>query len=339
MLFRTLILPGVLLPALFAALAYGFSTSLARRSRATSGAGALALAAAFLTTFVALTGWPRWPPVEATQRLFFVVALAALIVWGFALRGRARLPWLLHAGLVALVLGLVLESQIENRWSVLQSIGWLVALLVLAMVVDWALVISFRGDGIRDGLLGILVRLAVVGGSAGVLGLSQSARLAQIAGGLACGMTVVEIAGWFERRRPWQPADAAVLNSALVGLLLAGYFYAGLTPLTAGLVLLAFLLLALPQERWWARLAPLLPLALALGIVVAAFLTEEDDPYGDYSALTLPAARAPSAEARWQRAWSPGSLPEGARLREGTRLPVVGVVSCVREASPSLQCI
>ena len=54
---------------------------------------------------------------------------------------------------------------------------------------------------------------------------------------------------------------------------------------TLGLVL-ALLLLGLGGDGWAPRLAPLLPLLAALGLVVSAFLNQPEDPYDYYSSAT-----------------------------------------------------
>ena len=76
MLIKSFLLPGVVVPTLCAAVALAASAWWGRsgRSSALSG-GSLAVGAAFLSAYVAITGWPRFPPVESTQRLFFWVAV------------------------------------------------------------------------------------------------------------------------------------------------------------------------------------------------------------------------------------------------------------------------
>ena len=62
MLFRSILLPTLLIPTISATLAlavliFGLG-DVARRGR-----GATVAALAFLSGFAAMTGWPRWPPI------------------------------------------------------------------------------------------------------------------------------------------------------------------------------------------------------------------------------------------------------------------------------------
>lgn len=286
MLFETILLPGVIVPMVAAAALFGLVHVLVRRRERDGRGAGLAVATAFFSAHVAISGWPRWPPVEASQRLLFVVAVVAAAAWLFALwRGRA-LPAVVRGIVLAGLLGLLLQSQVEHRWSGVEAAAWLLGLLLAALAFDWAL--GRNLDSAVQGSAGVVaasVRLAVVGGSALALGLGESARLAQLAGALAGAMLAVEIVARLLGRRAWHGSDGLVLTSAGFGLLAIGYFYAQLGALPAILLLAAFLLLGLPPSSIWARLAPLVPLAIALGILIAAALAEEDDPYADYGAL------------------------------------------------------
>lgn len=295
MLFESLLLPGVLIPAAAAAIVYFAATLVRRKESSSRGGASLALAAAFLSAFVAMTGWPRLPPVGSTQRLFYLVALAGVVGLVAGWRGRDRLSWVVRGFLCGLLLGFMLQSKIANAWSPPAAAAWLAGLFALGLAFAWAIETNLRQDGEAGDLRLACVRLAVLAGTALVLGLSGSARLAQLAGALACGVFVVEVLARVAKRRPWLGGDAAVPALAVFGLMLSGYFYASLEVWPALATVAAFLLLALPAGRFrGAWLAPLLPLALALGLVVAAFLAKEDDPYAGYGKLEAapPASRS-----------------------------------------------
>ena len=285
MLFRSLILPGVLIPSAFALAVVLIAAWVAkRRPGAFSGAGP-AIAAAFLAAFVAATGWPRWPPVGSSQKLFYVVAAAALAGLAAAALRRRFADWLARGALTALLLVFLLQPRLD-AWSGGRAALWLAGLFVAGVAVFWAWGTSLAATSDGDSLFSAAVRAAVVGGSAVVLGLSESALLAQLAGAAACGVVVVELAGRALKRRAWQHGDDLAVSAVLVGLLLIGHFYAGLKPSTAILLVLAYLLLTLPGDLWWHRLAPLLPLAVAVGLAVAAVLAKEKDPYDYYSSVS-----------------------------------------------------
>lgn len=286
MLFQSLLIPGVLVPAVFAAAVFGLFHWLGKRHDGPAAAGAMALAAAFLSASVALTGWPHWPPIAAIQRVFFLVILAALAAWILGRLGRARTPWAVRVVIVATTLGLTLQSQIKNRWTGGQASLWLAGLLVGALAVAWALDrnLATTDTASKREWLPALTRLALVGSTALMLGLSESAQLAQLVGALACGMAAVEIVGRLGAHPPWQGIDSLVPVTVLTGLISIGHFYAGLGVWPALLLVLAFVLLAPAHQRGAGRvLLPLVPLLLALALVIVTFLNQEDDPYGDYS--------------------------------------------------------
>lgn len=288
MLFENILLPGVVIPTACAAAVLLAAVLADRRRRSsTVGGGAAALGAALLSAHVAASGWPAWPPIDSTQRLFFVVALAAALG---ALRGWLReegSPWWVRGGLVLLLLLGMLKTPLEHTWKGGEAVLWMALLFTAVLAAGRSLEADLTAP---YGLAAALARLALPGGVAVLLGLSGTVRLAQLAGALACGVLVVEVAALRWRRRPWLPADAWVLAAALCGLLLGGYFYASLAALPAALGLLALLLPGLVARRRGAwRLVPLVPLAIALALATAAALGREDDPYGAYGRLEAPA--------------------------------------------------
>jgi len=293
MLFRNLILPGVVVPAVVAAVGVSIA-AWARRRPAPLAAGP-AVAAAFLAAFVAITGWPRWLPVEASQRLFFLIAVAALLGLAWTWIRPAAVAWIVRAVAVGVPLVLLLRAPLEHRWSTGQAALWLGGLLAAGLALLRALEARFDPDRSAPSLVAAAVLPALLGGTAVVLGLSASARLAQLAGALAVAVAVVELVAKVLGRRPWIRGDALPVAVGVLGLLLIGYFYAQVEALPALLLLAAYLLLALPGDAWWRRLVPLLPLAVALGLVIAAELQKEEDPYGDYYASVVAVPGNPPA--------------------------------------------
>jgi hypothetical protein len=281
MLIDNVLVPGIVVPLVATALALFLLELLHRRwQRPWRGAAGVAVAAGFLAAFVAVSGWPRWVPVEATQRLFFLVAGASVASW---LVARAPNRWVLLAvevGTVALLLALVLQTQLEHSWEPQQAILWLGGLALATLAVTRAI-----GTSLTHGDRGIapFVRMGVVAGVAVLLGLSDSFRLALLGGGLACATAMVDLVVLRGRAR-WDRADALVVAISLQGLMMTSYFYAGLTPWSALLALLALLALSLSGSKSRAlRLAPLLPIALAIALALANLLSAED-PYDDYYA-------------------------------------------------------
>lgn len=289
MLFENLLLPGVLIPGGCAAAALLLASWLDRRRRAsTVGGGAAALGLAYLSANVALTGWPSWPPGDSTQRLLFLVLAAAFLS---AVRGwlmESAPPWWLRLGFTFLLLLAMLKTPLEHSWSGGEAVLWLTVLLAVGFGLARSLAADMEGAA---GVVAAGVRVALLCGVAAVLGLSGTARLALLAGALACALFVVEVLAARLRRRPWLAGDAWVLALPVFGLLLGGYFYASLEPLPGALLLVALLLPGVVVARPGAwRLLPLVPLALALAIVIAGALAKEDDPYGYYGSVGIPGA-------------------------------------------------
>lgn len=287
MLFETILLPGVLVPAAAAGVALLLVLVADRRQReSTVGGGSLAVGGAFIAAYVALTGLPRWPPVESTQRLFFLVLLSAIVGLAWGWRQEKSPPWVVRAALLGLLLSLVLRSLIE-RWSPGTAAVRLVGLFILGIALLWAFERSLA-VGRSTGLVPAAVRLAVFGGSAVVVGLSGTARLGQLMGALTCGVFVVELVARWRRRRPWLAGDGVVLSLAVFGLLLGGFFYASLENWPAIVLGVALLTLgAVAGASGSARWLPLAPLLLALGLVAYAVANQEDDPYGYYGSTPM----------------------------------------------------
>jgi len=302
-LFRNLLLPTLLVPTIGACL----MLLVLRGERAERLKGAAAAALAFLSGFVALTGWPRWLPVEATQRLFFLVALAGAAAWLGDPERKRWIGWITRGLLAAALPIWILRALIQHSWSAFESAAWTVGLVVVGLVLhgSWSTSLSTEGD--RGDHVAGLVRLALLGGLAATLGLSGSARLAQLTGALTCGVGVVEVGSRVLRRRPWHGGAALALATAVLGLLMIGRFYADLQPWPAILLVLAFILLGVPTGgRPRLRLLALVPAVLALGLAVHATLNQPEDPYADYYTRLQPdgsncRSRLDGGKMRWPR--------------------------------------
>jgi hypothetical protein len=282
-LFRSILLPTLLVPILAATVALVLLNFGLRGERADRGRGGTATALAFLSGFVAMTGWPRWPPIEATQRLFFLVAVAALATWLVGGERKWFGVWFARAALVGAMLPLLLKTPLEHTWTTTQSVVWMGTLFVAGMAIHWAWGESLEQEGDREHWIAAVLRIALLSGTAAILGMSGTARLAQLAGALTCGLGVIEVGSRVLRRRPWQAAAALVPVTAIFGLLVAGHFYANLTLVSAVLVVVSCVLVGVPVGgKSRLRLLALVPLAIALGLTLQATLNAPEDPYADY---------------------------------------------------------
>ena len=288
LLFQNVILPGFLVPALAALLGLAGARALARHRTSEPAGGALPLGLAFLAAYVAISGWPRWMPVEATQRLFFFIALATLLAAPLRrLHSGTRLAAMFAFATPAAAL--LLQGQIQHRWTVVQSAIWVLGLGALGVVFAAAWSQSTRTDTGSDRAVprttwhDALLLPTLVGCAALALGLTGSALLGQMMGALAVGCVVVGIAEFLSGRF-WAPADALVWQLGVGGLLLLGFFYSELGAIPALLLAVSLVLLGghhhgSPIPR---KLLILLPALIAAAIIVYGVATAPPDPYAGY---------------------------------------------------------
>ena len=287
---------GVVLPAGVAAAALGLALSIRRSSDGASQrrwAGAIALPGAYLAGHVFIAGWPSWPAIEASEWLVYFAAAAMVVgVVDSAPSTRWWIRWPLRVALSLAVVWLLSGSMREYRWDSRESAVWLLG-LTAAMVLVWATVAV---GAARNWGLAVAVQLVViVGATSIVLGLSASAKLAQLCGVLAA--SVAAMAPFLLRSRRGSPLSGAVPAIVFLwtGLLMIGYFYAEV-PATS-----AVLLAAAPLAVWAAmipatqRLAHWMPATIAIGLAAliagaavayaysaAPSAAPQPDDYGEY---------------------------------------------------------
>ncbi len=306
MLLQNIILPGVVYPLIAAIIGVLLSLFTAQRGTSNRSGGALTVGASFGVGFVALNGWPRLPPVEATQRLFVIVTAFALLAYVFSLfrppEGPRKItfaprdrpaslagPLILFVVCCGLMLPAALEAMIRHTWTALQAALWLGGLLVYGVVL-WLvlrrhLLVAVEPQplfpGERDGMVRIALRLATFAGLAATFGLADSALLGQVMGAAFVGIAVVDVAGWFTHRRMWRFADLSLLALLVVGLGAIAHHYAGLTTWPALLAAAALLLLPPTSAPTWRGLLPVAALAVAITLLVWS-KSNEPDPYDYY---------------------------------------------------------
>lgn len=291
LIFKSVILPGVIVPALASAFALVGIRMLRRKSDSNQPiGGALPLGLAFLAAYVAISGWPRWMPVEATQRLFFFIALATLLATPLRRLGDGvRLAAMFAFATPATAL--LLQGQIQHRWSIVQSVIWVLFLGALGVVLAAAWSQSTRIDRSLDPPRvwhDALLPPALVGCAALALGLTGSALLGQLMGALAVGCAIVGVAelAW---RAVWAPSDGLLWQLGVGGLLLLGFFYSELGTLPAILLVVSLILLGAHQRGSSVprKLLILLPALVAVALIAYGVITAPPDPYAGYGAASL----------------------------------------------------
>ena len=178
---------------------------------------------------------------------------------------------------------LLLKTPLRHSWDARQAAIWLIGLLVVGIAATAALARGLESARPRRWPASA-VRIAIPATTALVLVLSASVRLALLAAALATAMTVVEATAYRRNDSPWRAVHALPLSVSLLGLLLAGSFYAEVGVWPAVLIVAAILLTVRSGSRRTAWLA-LLPLIAAAATVIAGQLGRPEDLY-DYSGLS-----------------------------------------------------
>ncbi|MDQ7007168.1 MAG: hypothetical protein Q9Q40_08040 [Acidobacteriota bacterium] len=236
MIFATLFV-GAVLPFLVTAVVLGAVDGFDRNRAREGGCRGFVLAGALAYPLAhgLVRGGLPFPPVESVDWLPFFALLAGvvgLLEAGLPRLGRGR--WLLRLVVVAGLLWTTLSPLVRYAWSALAAAGWMAA-LEIAVLLFWGAVESHvRRD---EPLAAPLSFLLLSVGSSGILLLSNSAVLGQLAGVLAAVLGAWLLMAVLRPRRFPARGSGAVLTLVLAGLWMQGYFYADL-PLSS-LVLLA----------------------------------------------------------------------------------------------------
>ena len=255
---------------------------LARWSRAKSEASgatpkprrwaALALGVGVLAGFISFKGVPTFPfgedTMAATDRLFFAVALAALL--GLSSSRRAL-------SLAAIFVPFLIIGAHNDLGA--SALSWALFSVVMLALMD----AGDRTIRTRTGPVGAVQIGIVLGVVPTAIALSGSISYGQLAGTAGLAFGLISLVAW----RNW---DAGQVDGAFA-MLMAGAFaliamrFSDLDPLHAGLLLGALPLSLLATAKldrhrnligWLVLLAPV---ALAFVLIAMAY---EPDPYADY---------------------------------------------------------
>lgn len=215
-----------------------------KRERATQPWGpALAIAGAFAAAFVGLRGKPNLPPRDAQTWLVYLGAASVLIAVAATVTAKSRWRWgvvIASVALIAATVWFIGRTQIP-------IIGWrdfLVRMAVIAgcMVVWWLLVdrLAARTKGPAVPL--VLMTTASVAALALVN--AHSVFLGQLAGASAAALGAIMVLSLWFRKLSIAHGGVLTLAVVLLGVILAGHFFADLSMLD--LILLA----AAPLAAW-----------------------------------------------------------------------------------------
>ncbi len=242
---------------------------------------AAALSAGYTVGYAGLEGLPPFPPREGVHWLCYlaIIGLISGAFWYFSRRGRL----IVQIGLSIVIPRLLLNSAFKYTWGPLEGFIWW-ACLAVAIFIFWHTV-QQSFTILPAGGSSPFVYFGLSGGTALILAVSGSLRLAQHAGILVAVFAVSWIITLVGQRseNKWQvfPISASpVVALLLSGIWMNGYFYEEVPAASAILLAIALFLAPVGRiekiQQLGARRSTFvqivviaLPVVIAIGIAVA----------------------------------------------------------------------
>ena len=289
MLFIKQLFLGLLLPAIVGGGILIFARSLSsnegtiRNGKRHGGFSGWLIAAAFsvgyIVGYLGLEGLPSFPPRLGTHWLWYLAIIGLIVAgfWHFALWGRL----IAQMAVSIIIPRLLLTSTFKYTWGQTEGIIWWVCLTV-AIFIFWNLV-QQSFTALPPGASGPFVYFGLSGGTALILALSGSLRLAQHGGILVALFAVSWIITLVLQRNSklfvFPPGTSSVVTLLLAGIWMNGYFFAEVPAASAVLLAISPLLARVGHietiQRLGARRSTLaqiaaiaLPVIIAIGIAV-----------------------------------------------------------------------
>ena len=297
MLFLRVLLFSLLLPAIVGGGIFVFATKSVRdQTDAANGLSAgwlvgVALGVGYIVGYIGLEGLPPFPPREGVHWLcyFALIGLILGVFWHLSLLGR-----LIAQVIVSIVAPrLLLSSMFKYSWGQVEGIIWWMG-IAFVVFIFWNIV-QRSFTLLPSGGWHPFVYFGLSGGTALILAVSGSLRLAQHAGILVALFAAIWITAFFLRpadKVPVFPIGASpVIALAFAGIWMNGYFYEEVPVASAILLLLSLFLTPVGQiaavQRLGVRRSAFvqvgiiaLPVVIAIGIAVArSGLFGESSPY------------------------------------------------------------
>ena len=234
---------------------------------------AAALGIGYIVGYLGLEGLPVFPPKLGTHWLFYLAIIGLIVArfWHRAVWGPIA-----QIAISIIIPRLILTSTFKHTWGTLEGIIWWVCLAVVIFIF-WHLV-EQSFSALPSGASGPFVYFGLSGGTALILALSGSLRLAQ-----HCGIFVALFAAsWMltlglqrDRKRFVFPRSASpVATLLLIGIWINGYFFAEVPAVSATLLVISPLLAQVGRitavQALGARRSMLIQIAaIALPVVIA----------------------------------------------------------------------
>lgn len=240
--------------------------SAAPRHSAQMIAAPVLILAVFLIGFAMFIGWPRWPVVDAGERVAYSAMAAAGLACAATLVRRCWIRALLNLlAAAACVVPVLLPMVRPNDWTYATLVLWTAGVCVpVAMLASLAQRLR-ASDG---SLLVIVVTLGMTLASGALLLSTGSFKLGTAGFSLAAGVAIITILGLFLQGIARSDGAITLAFAILAALLASGYVWSE-TPLYAGLAVFAAPLIAwVVRLRWIARRAPWQ--RVVIGLLLAA---------------------------------------------------------------------
>ena len=240
---------------------------------------AAALGVGYIVGYLGLERLPPFPPQLGTHWLFYL-AIIGLIVAGFW--HLAAWGPIAQVAICIIIPRLLLNSTFKHTWGPIEGIIWWVCLAV-AIFIFW-LLMEQSFSALPSGASGPFVYFGLSGGTALILALSGSVRLAQHGGILVALFAAIWVITLVLQRNSkrfvFPPVASPVVTLLLIGIWMNGYFFAEVPAASAILLAISPLLGQVGQVEAIQELggrrstlvqiaAVALPVVIAIGIAVA----------------------------------------------------------------------
>ena len=242
---------------------------------------AVALGAGYIVGYIGLEGLPPFPPREGVHWLCYlsIIGLISGSFWHFSRWGHL----IAQIGLSIVIPRLLLDSAFKYTWGQFEGVIWW-ACLAIAIFIFWNIV-QQSFTILPSGASSLFVYFGLSGGTALILAVSGSLRLAQHGGILVA----IFVASWMitlirqrsDNKQDVFPSSVSpVVALVLTGIWMNGYFYEEVPAASAILLAIALFLAPVGRieriQQLGARRSTFvqigviaLPVVIAIGIAVA----------------------------------------------------------------------
>lgn len=245
-LFFSMFLPAIVCGGIYAIVAYQWKRD--RNKTYLQWFVAVALGIGYIIGYIGIEGKPIFPPIEGIHWLFYfaIFAIFSSTYWHLS-RLRALISQLLYSIVIPRML---LDTYFQRTWGPIEGIIWWVCLA--AGILIFCNIVQQSFSALPSGASVLFVYFGISGGTALILALSGSLRLAKHAGILVALFAAIWILTLVISR--WIKSDtyniegvlllsiSPVVTFLLVGIWMNGYFYAEVPSVSVLLLMISPLL-------------------------------------------------------------------------------------------------